>query len=121
MNEVNLLLSILMQARNIAHRLHWRTKSFAQHMALGDLYEQLQEFTDEFAEIFMGITGETVDPNVELKSTFDKDNAVAFIGHLQLTLSDYKQNMPQDGALINKYEELQAVVAKAKYKLEKLN
>lgn len=121
MNEMNLLLAILLQARNVAHTLHWKTKSFAQHVALGELYDKLTSFTDELAEMYMGISGEQVDVDVDLRSTFDKSDPVAFIQHLTFTLNDYQQNIPQAGELVNKYEELKGMVATIKYKLEQLH
>ncbi len=120
MEEMNLLLSVLMQARNVAHKLHWRTRSFAQHMALGDLYEELAEFSDELAELYMGLAGEQVNPDIALRSTFNEEDAVVFVGQLILALQDMKSQLPQEGALINKFEELVTAVAKAKYKLEQL-
>lgn len=37
-----------------AHKLHLDTKSFAQHKALGKLYEGLVDFRDEVSEKLMG-------------------------------------------------------------------
>ena len=41
--------------RNAVHLEHWRTKSFAQHMALGDLYDQLINGIDPIVEAHQGI------------------------------------------------------------------
>jgi hypothetical protein len=40
--------------RNLVHFAHWDTKSYASHMALGDLYDEIVEATDELVETFIG-------------------------------------------------------------------
>lgn len=44
----------LFSMRNIAHKLHLDTRSYAEHKALGKLYEGLNAFTDEILEKLMG-------------------------------------------------------------------
>jgi DNA-binding ferritin-like protein len=39
------------------HLLHWQTKSYAEHKALGKLYEYVQDFKDGVVEKLMGYTG----------------------------------------------------------------
>jgi hypothetical protein len=39
------------------HLLHWQTTSYAQHKALGKLYEYVQDFKDGVVEKIMGYTG----------------------------------------------------------------
>ena len=51
------LISLLFLARDIAHREHLRTDSFAQHMALGEFYDDIIEHADAIAEAYMGSYG----------------------------------------------------------------
>ena len=37
-----------------AHLLHWQTRGYAEHKALGDFYDKLLEFKDEIVEKLMG-------------------------------------------------------------------
>lgn len=39
------------------HELHWQTKSFAEHEAIGDLYEFIFKVKDEIVEKIMGYSG----------------------------------------------------------------
>lgn len=39
------------------HLLHWQTSSYAQHMALGGLYDYVHDFKDGVVEKLMGYTG----------------------------------------------------------------
>ena len=48
------LISLLFLARDVAHREHLRTKSFAQHMALGTFYNDIIENADAIAEAYQG-------------------------------------------------------------------
>lgn len=118
--EFDNVLRNLLMAQRCAHVHHWQTKSFAKHLALGELYEALTEFADELAEIYMGLTGQTVNPEQSDPNHFSQQDAVEFIRQLQNVLDGLKLQLPEYGALINKYEELQAVVARIKYKLENL-
>ena len=37
------LIAVLFLTREVAHRLHLKTKTYAHHMALGSLYEDVVE------------------------------------------------------------------------------
>lgn len=50
-------LSILFMARDMAHKEHLKTGSFAQHMALGSFYEKVIELADSLAEAYQGKYG----------------------------------------------------------------
>lgn len=39
------------------HLLHWTTQSYAEHMALGGLYDYVHDFKDGVIEKLMGYTG----------------------------------------------------------------
>lgn len=51
------IIGLLFHARNVAHKEHLRTKSFAQHMALGTFYDEVIELADKLAEAFQGDEG----------------------------------------------------------------
>ena len=42
------------------HLLHWQTKSFAEHEALGKIYDKVGDFQDEIVEKIMGYKGTRV-------------------------------------------------------------
>jgi DNA-binding ferritin-like protein len=39
------------------HLLHWQTQSYAEHQALGSLYDQVHDFKDDVIEKLMGYMG----------------------------------------------------------------
>jgi hypothetical protein len=51
------LISKVFVTRNAAHIAHWRTKSFAQHTALGEFYDGLIDSIDKITEMHMGAFG----------------------------------------------------------------
>lgn len=51
------LIAILFLSREVAHREHLNTKSFAQHMALGSFYDEIIENADAIAEAYQGRHG----------------------------------------------------------------
>jgi hypothetical protein len=48
------LISRVFYARNLAHYDHWRTKSYAQHKALGHFYDDVIEALDDIVEAYQG-------------------------------------------------------------------
>ena len=51
------LISVLFLSREMAHRAHLKTTSYAQHVALGEFYDEVVDLADEFAEVFQGTYG----------------------------------------------------------------
>ena len=46
--------ALLFLARDVAHRVHLKTKSFSEHMALNEFYNDIVEHADAFAEAYQG-------------------------------------------------------------------
>ena len=42
------------------HMIHWETRGYAEHMALGSFYDFIQDFKDEVIEKIMGYTGKRI-------------------------------------------------------------
>lgn len=51
------LIARIFATRNAAHIEHWRTKSYAQHMALGSFYDDLISDIDSIVEAHQGAFG----------------------------------------------------------------
>lgn len=51
------LIARVFYARNVAHFTHWRTKSFAQHEALGGFYDDVIDALDTLVEAYQGAFG----------------------------------------------------------------
>ena len=53
-------IALLFMARDITHREHLKTKSYAQHMALGAFYPAIIELADSIAEAYQGCEGKLI-------------------------------------------------------------
>lgn len=51
------LISRVFYARNLAHWSHWRTKSYAQHQALGSFYDDVIDAVDALVEAHQAVHG----------------------------------------------------------------
>ena len=51
------LVSHVFALRNAAHLAHWATKSFSEHKALGNLYDDLIDKIDNIVEAYQGYYG----------------------------------------------------------------
>ena len=54
MNEAGEFVLTLMHAATNAHILHLRSRSFAEHSALGEFYQALPDLADKLAEAIQG-------------------------------------------------------------------
>lgn len=121
MNEQLIFMTMLanmLKARNVAQELHWKTKSLSKHLALGDLYDGIDGLVDSLAEIYIANYGDLGELTADAE--FDMEDPVTFIGQLSDILAQDHDAIPQDGFIVNKFEELQELIARTKYKLEKL-
>lgn len=57
MNTAAYLISLVFLARELTHREHLKTKSYAAHVALQGFYEGIIPLADAFAETYQGING----------------------------------------------------------------
>ena len=99
------------------HLLHWQTNSYAEHKALGSLYEYIQEFKDDLIEKLMGYTGKK--PAVyklEPLSTSTSNVVVDELLSFAKSLKEYgEMNCYQD--VCNLSDSLSGETAKVKYLL----
>lgn len=113
------IIAQLFEARDVAHIFHLRTRSFAQHLALNDLYDALLESADAVAEQWQGKYGVM---NIKRTSgTFGESDVFAFIKELADWAEKIKGELnPTDSAISNEWDNVLAAIYKAKYKLENL-
>lgn len=100
------------------HLLHWQTRSFAEHKALGGLYEYVQDFKDDVVEKLMGYTGKRIASlNIDsINSKADSDKVVDEIIKFSEELMDFADsNKYLD--ISNMAQSLSGEAAKTKYLL----
>lgn len=100
------------------HLLHWQTTSYAEHQALGGLYDYVHDVKDEIVEKIMGYTGKR--PKAfKLEALSDSANANGVVVSLitfAKQLEEYAEanNMPD---IENISQSLSGEAAKVKYLL----
>jgi hypothetical protein len=109
------LIERLFQARNAAHIAHWKTKSYAEHKALGHYYEDVIEQLDDLIEAYQGTFGIIGDVDGQDKniSKMINDDII----WLNENRSKVAKGVP---AIENIIDELTGTHMKTLYKLENL-
>lgn len=99
------------------HLLHWQTKSYAEHQALGGLYDYVQDFKDGVIEKLMGYTGKR--PGVFKIEPLSAIDSTAVV----IALMDFASNLKKYGD-VNSFHDignladaLSGEAAKTKYLL----
>lgn len=98
------------------HVAHFMTKSYAQHMALGDFYDSLQDLVDKFAEVYIG-TGKPYRPVLQVDPTFDVIKSIRGL----IEDANKVRVMLNESALENIVDEIKALAFQTLYKLENLS
>lgn len=65
---INELVARVFASRDAAHLRHWSTKSYAEHQALGEFYDEVIDRLDALVEAHQGRFGLMKDPELRLVS-----------------------------------------------------
>jgi RNA binding exosome subunit len=61
MTKAEQFVSVALLGRDLAQLAHWKTKSYAEHKALGEFYDGLLDLIDGFVEQYQGYYGKRMD------------------------------------------------------------
>jgi hypothetical protein len=99
------------------HLLHWQTSSYAEHQALGGLYDYVHDFKDGVIEKLMGYTGKRPGPyKIEPLINCTGNECVANILSFASSLKSYGENNGYHD-ISNLADALSGEAAKTKYLL----
>lgn len=112
------LIAMLFLAREIAHRAHLATPSYAQHMALGEFYRRIVEDADALAEAWQGRNGVIDIPLGDM--TPDEDIVVALQRHVSWIEANRDRIAGEDRPIQNLIDTALATYLTALYKLRHL-
>lgn len=114
------LIARIFKTRNQAHLAHWKTKSYAEHQALGELYDSLIDLLDKLVEACQGSKG--IIGHVDLSC---KDESVEIVKCLTEDANWISKNRSKVGhnvpALENILDEIVALYLTTIYKLKNLS
>lgn len=99
------------------HLLHWQTTSYAEHQALGSLYDYVHDFKDDVIEKLMGYTSKRPTPyKIEPLTNCTAEQCVADLLSFSSNLKMFaERNSYHD--ICNMADELSGQAAKTKYLL----
>jgi len=112
------LISRVFHSRNLAHWNHWRTKSYAQHKALGHFYDDVIEALDDIVEAYQG----AFDLVSTIPAPEKSDNDI--LKHLETEAAWIEENhegiCKGNRAIANQIDALSGVYLSTIYKLRNL-
>ena len=99
------------------HLTHWQTTSYAEHKALGKLYEYVQDFKDDVIEKLMGYTGKRPAPyKIEPLTNCTGNECVSNLLSFASSLKSYAESNSYHD-IANLADALSGEAAKTKYLL----
>lgn len=105
--------------RTAAHLAHLSSRSYAQHVALGDFYDALVPLVDKYAEVYTGLEGKI--PTYPKVPPPDYDDPIALLSvYLNLVKAETREDAKGSQALLNILAELEELTAQTLYKLRTL-
>ena len=115
------IVAVLFTSRDHAHRAHLLTKSYAQHVALGEFYDAVVDLADSLAEVTMGTYGTFTEIPVEPPARGAIDAALeAHLNKIEDLRAAFGGNAC-DRPIENLLDEVGALFAQTLYKLRNLS
>lgn len=112
------LISRVFAARDVTHREHWRTKSYAQHIALGEFYDAVVDQIDEIVECNQSQFGLVGDFQVE---TSPVSNITTWLQSEMDWIASNRNDLSQgNNSIANLIDGLVAIYQRTIYKLTHL-
>lgn len=108
------LLAMLMCGQICLRLIHWNTTSYAEHKAIGKLYDALADLTDTLAETYMGIYGRFGNIPCEHGELPD---AVQYVAEMANAIQAVRGELPNDTQLQNIVDEIASAVDSTNYLL----
>lgn len=116
MNPVGEFLLTLLHAVTNTHILHLQSQSYAQHVALGDFYEGLDDLTDSLIEAIQGLTGEIVQYPADYYAP--AATAMDELEDLGEYVRETRSALPQESEIQNIVDEIAQLIDSTSYKLK---
>lgn len=113
------IIGLLFYARNIAHKEHLKTTSFAQHMALGSFYDDVIDLADKLAEAYQGDAGLMQD--IPIFSKEPTDSIDVALEDIMEMIEQTRQEATSRSAIQNIIDEIVGLFLSTIYKLRNLS
>jgi len=119
-HQAGIFVSALLHSSTAAHFLHLSSKSYSEHKALGNYYEDILDVADKYAEAYQGHFG--IIPMTAYIDDFKvQKDAKAYVGGLLDFAKSMRDQLPDEPDLQNIHDEIVGLIASTLYKLENLS
>lgn len=108
--------ALLLEARNNTHIFHLKTRSYAQHMALGSFYEGILDLFDKLIESYQGKYG-IVSGYPKSIRLDENSNPVKYIEMVLSELESYRKDF-KDGWIQQLIDDMIELTTSTLYKLK---
>jgi predicted patatin/cPLA2 family phospholipase len=115
---VEQIIALLFLDRTLAHLEHLRTKSYAQHKALGKFYPKIVDLADQLAEAYQGY--DEVMQNIPLLNHNGKGKIEDILGQHVLEIEKFRKTCDLS-AIQNIIDEIVGLYLSTIYKLRNLS
>lgn len=113
------IIGLLFFARNVTHIEHLRTKSYAQHKALGNFYDEVIELADKLAEAYQGEKG--LMGEIPLYAKMPNYLIDVFLEKQLMTIDELRKTASTRSAIQNIIDEVVELYLTTLYKLRNLS
>lgn len=110
------LVATLFLSRDVAHRVHLATRSYAKHKALDGFYRGIVDLADSFAETYQGCYG--LLGSIPIRGSKASANIVAFLEGQVKEIKEGRAEISDDSEIQNQIDEILALYHSTIYKLK---
>jgi hypothetical protein len=114
--EINKFVEKMFEARQVSHNYHLKTKSYSEHKALENFYNDLLNHIDNFVETYQGQYGLLT--NLKMVAN-DCDDVVSYLEDFCGKVKVFRENL-KENHLQNILDEIVSLTYKTIYKLKYL-
>ena len=112
--NVALFAATLLHSATNAHFAHWSTNSYAEHIALGDYYDEIVDLVDAYVEAYQG----AYEQIKSFPSAFHQPkDIVKYLQSLQKFVKEARNDLPEDEQLCNLVDAIADLIDSTTYKL----
>jgi len=111
------MIGVMFLSREVAHREHLKSSSYAQHMALGDFYEAVICQADILAETYQGM-GTLIEDIPYMDHDGEGNITSTLKKHLVLIQRLRSKYTPESDAMNNVFDDIETMYLGTLYKLK---
>ena len=115
---VGTFVSTLLHSATLTHLMHFKTPSYANHVALNAYYDEIPELVDSLVESIQGAYETIIEPYPSMFGNGNGDDPLAYMVSLRNYVRDYRDQMPQDSEIQNEIDNIANLINHTVYKLK---